>query len=227
MKNYKNILVIVLIAAVLIGLSRLPLTEYLNTMISWFRGFGIWAPIMYFIFFTLTSAIIFPVFMLCMCAGILFGMVEGVAIVSLGNLTSSLIMFLVARYKGREWFDQKLKKYKIVDNMSRAIETEGWRMLFMLRVVPIAHMILLNLTCGMSKLKIKDYIVGTWLGMFPLLVLYVYMGSLTDTVISSPSGFQFAGNQNIILTGVAMAMLVAFLVYMKKISNKYLVTVKT
>jgi uncharacterized membrane protein YdjX (TVP38/TMEM64 family) len=222
MKNYKKILGIILIVAVLIGLSRLPLTEYLNNMITWFRGFGIWAPIMYFIFFTFTSATVFPVFMLSMCAGILFGVTQGVLVVSLGNLASCLIMFLIARYKGREWFDKKLKKFKAVGNISRAIESEGWKMLFMLRVVPIAHMILLNITCGMSKLRTKDYILGTWLGMLPLLVLYVYMGSLTDTVISSPRGVQLSGNQNFIFGAIGITMLIFFIGYMRKVTNKYL-----
>ena len=209
----------------LVLLAQLPLKDYLNSSLDWFRGFGIWAPVLYFIFFTITSATVFPVFMLSMCAGILFGLTQGLVIVSLGNLASCLIMFLIARYKGRQWFEKKLQKYKTVSNISRAIESEGWKMLFMLRVVPIAHMILLNVTCGMSKLKTKEYVFGTWLGMLPLLMLYVYMGSLTDSVISSPKGFQFAGSQNTIFTVIAIGMLIAFLAYMKKVTKKYLVPV--
>lgn len=225
MKKYKNILVFGVLILVLFLLSKLPLSDYLNSLTSWFRGFGIWAPVMYFTFFTLTSSWLFPVFMLSIASGILFGVYKGFLIISMGNLASCLIMFLIARYKGREWFEKKISKNKTLSGLNRAIETEGWKMLFMLRAVPIVHMILLNISCGLSKVRLKDYLLGTWLGMLPMLFVYAYMGSLTDSVIASPQGIEFSNYQNIIFIGMGIGILIFFSIYIKRVMNKYIVPV--
>lgn len=225
MNLYKNIFKGVIIIAVLFGLSKLPLSDYLNNLVAWFESFGIWAPVMFFAFFALTSSWMFPVFMLSITAGILFGTYQGFLIISMGNLASCLIMFLIARYKGREWFEKKISKYKTLSGLNRAIESEGWKMLFMLRAVPIVHMILLNITCGLSKVRLKDYLLGTWLGMLPMLLVYAYMGSLTDSVIASPQGMKFSGNQNIIFIVLGIGVLIFFSVYMKRVMKKYIVPV--
>ncbi len=222
MNNKKLIIGIVLFVAILFGLSRLPLTEYLNTMIEWFRGFGVWAPVIYFVFFSLTSSWLFPVFMLSIAAGILFGPWVGWIVVSLGNLASCLGMFLLSRFSAREWFAEKFANHDKVQGLIRAIEEEGWKVLAMLRAVPIVHMIVLNVTCGLSKMKVREYLWGTWLGMSAMLLLYTYMGSVTGTVISSPGDFEFGGAQTWAVGIFIVVVLIVFSVYMKKVLRKHL-----
>lgn len=41
--------------------------------------------------------------------------------------------------------------------------------------VPFAY---LNMGLGASQVRLRDYVLGSWLGMVPGTVLYVYLGSL-------------------------------------------------
>lgn len=222
MNNKKTIIGILIFVAVLYGLSRLPLADYLNAMIQWFRGFGIWAPIVYYIFFALTSSWMFPVFMLSICGGILFGPWVGLLVITAGNLTSFVIMFLLARFTAKEWFAEKFSNHQKVQALLKVVEAEGWRMIFMLRAVPIVHTIVLNISCGISSVKVKDFVIGSVLGVLPLLGIYVYIGTLTDSVISSSSDMEFNKTQSMVFMAIAVVILVAFSAYMRKVMKRHM-----
>lgn len=215
------------LSLVILAFSTLPVKAWLNVMLGWFEGFGIWTPVVYFVFFALCSPHIFPVFLLSIGAGMLFDVTTGFVIVSAGNLMTCFLMFVLARYAGRDWCERKLKQYAIVGKINRALENEGWKMLFMLRAVPIVHMIVLNIACGVSKIKVKDYLLGSWLGMVPMLFVYVYFGSLTENIMD-------ASTRNIFDSGVrgefmvpVIAILVGFGFYMRNVMKKYMVPATT
>jgi uncharacterized membrane protein YdjX (TVP38/TMEM64 family) len=39
----------------------------------------------------------------------------------------------------------------------------------------------LNYLFGLTAVRLRDYVLGSWLGMLPATVLYVYIGSLAKT----------------------------------------------
>jgi uncharacterized membrane protein YdjX (TVP38/TMEM64 family) len=43
--------------------------------------------------------------------------------------------------------------------------------------IPFAY---LNMGLGLSRVKLRDFVLGSWLGMLPGTILYVYAGSLLN-----------------------------------------------
>ena len=96
----KWILVSITVAAVLAywllfsGISA----DELDTFI---RGFGPWAPLAYVAAFTVLPAFFFPVAVLALAGGLLFGFWAGAAYTFLGAVLNCTLMFFLARRLGK------------------------------------------------------------------------------------------------------------------------------
>ena len=65
-------------------------------------GLGSWAPAAYVGLFVLLPAMFFPVAVLALAGGLLFGLCAGSAYTFLGAMLNCALMFLLSRYVGRE-----------------------------------------------------------------------------------------------------------------------------
>ncbi len=54
--------------------------------------------------------------------------------------------------------------------------------MLLLRVSAIFPFTLINYTLGLTKISFRDFMLVSWLGMTPGIVLYVYLGSLAGSV---------------------------------------------
>jgi uncharacterized membrane protein YdjX (TVP38/TMEM64 family) len=113
-------------------------------------------------------------------AGILFGFKEGVLYTVIGGLLSSLLVFGISRKLGKEIIDETLKKrhLNLLVKYDKRLERGGIWDLAILRMIPIMPFNVLNLIMGVSKIKTKDYLFGTLLGLIPSIILTVYFGHL-------------------------------------------------
>ena len=63
--------------------------------------------------------------------------------------------------------------------LDRAVARNGFRVILLLRLDPIfLPFAPLNYALGLTGVRFRDYLLASWLGMFPASVLYVYFGSL-------------------------------------------------
>ena len=65
-------------------------------------GFGPWAPAVYMVLFALLPAVFFPVAVLALAGGLLFGLWEGSIYTFLGAMVNCTVMFWLARTIGYE-----------------------------------------------------------------------------------------------------------------------------
>ena len=71
--------------------------------------------------------------------------------------------------------------------IDRAVESEGLRLVFLLRLSPVVPYILLNYVLGISRLRVRDY-VGGLAGMLPTITMYVYAGKVAGDLAALFSG---------------------------------------
>ena len=106
----KKTLAIILILGLLIALCI-----YAGTVItpqqlqSAIESCGNWAALAYMGLFTLLPAFFFPVAILALAGGLLFGLLWGSIYTFLGAILNCTLMFLLARYVGREKVEQLLQ----------------------------------------------------------------------------------------------------------------------
>ena len=147
------------------------------------KDFGILAPLIFIVLYTIGIFFI-PATPFMVAAGILFGFKYGLIYTFIGGFLSSTIIFYISRKLGKEWVE-KILEYKYLKHLNeynKRLETGAIWDVIILRVTPIMPFNALNILLGVSKIKTKDYIIGTILGIIPTNVLTVYLGTLISNI---------------------------------------------
>ena len=71
------------------------------------------------------------------------------------------------------------KRFAQIDD---AVGREGWKIVGLTRLSPIFPFNMLNYAYGLTKVSLRDYVLASWIGMFPGTVMYVYIGSLAGNL---------------------------------------------
>ncbi|MBN1912986.1 MAG: TVP38/TMEM64 family protein [Candidatus Omnitrophica bacterium] len=137
---------------------------------------GLWAPVLYSLCYVLISGVLVPAVVLNVFAGTLFGLAWGVVIVTFASTISMSVKFLLARYLFRESVIKKIEKNERLKAVDNIIEKDGWKMLIILRNVPVVSSMLLNYICGITKMRFKDYVLASFIGRLPTTFVCVYFG---------------------------------------------------
>jgi len=110
---------------------------------------------------------------LTLAAGALFGLVQGLVIVSFASSVGATLAFLVSRFILRDTVRNKFKeKLKKID-----VEKQGAFYLFTLRLVPVFPFFLINLLMGLTSLKTWTFYWVSQIGMLAGTAVYVNAGT--------------------------------------------------
>ncbi|HAM20416.1 MAG TPA: pyridine nucleotide-disulfide oxidoreductase [Alteromonas macleodii] len=112
---------------------------------------------------------------LTLAAGALFGLVQGLVIVSFASSVGATLAFLVSRFILRDTVRNKFKeKLKKIDE---GVEKQGAFYLFTLRLVPVFPFFLINLLMGLTSLKTWTFYWVSQVGMLAGTAVYVNAGT--------------------------------------------------
>ena len=112
---------------------------------------------------------------LTLAAGALFGLVQGLVIVSFASSVGATLAFLVSRFILRDTVRNKFKeKLKKIDE---GVEKQGAFYLFTLRLVPVFPFFLINLLMGLTSLKTSTFYWVSQVGMLAGTAVYVNAGT--------------------------------------------------
>lgn len=155
----------------------------LDQIRQYLKGFGIWAPLVFIILYTV-GTIFIPSTPFMAIAGVLFGFKYGLFYTIIGGSLSSVLVFFISRKLGKERVDNILnnKYLKPIEKYNKRLESGGVWDLIVLRILPIMPFNALNILMGVSRIKTEDYIIGTLIGLAPSNVLAVYFGNLISKI---------------------------------------------
>jgi len=147
----------------------------LGTLIA---GYGIWAPIVFISVKVVVISLFLPGVPLTIASGAIFGPIYGTIYSVLGGTLGASVLFLLARYAGREWFESWSKKRseRIVWYLGKTRKYGFW-ITFVLRIVQVIPFSLVNVALGLSKVRFIDYFFATLLSLIPSAIVFVYFGS--------------------------------------------------
>jgi uncharacterized membrane protein YdjX (TVP38/TMEM64 family) len=100
--------------------------------------------------------------------------------------------FFLTRYFGREGVRYFMRgKVKLVDRMARQ---EGLKAVFFIRWIGIPPFLVANYLLGLSGVKLKDYLLGTALGIFPWMAIVTYSARILwqALLVGGEKGFKNA-----------------------------------
>ncbi|HXV36908.1 MAG TPA: TVP38/TMEM64 family protein [Myxococcota bacterium] len=179
------------IAALLLALAALfALGRYAGVHVerfaSWVEGLGFWGPAAFVLGYAVAVVALVPASLLTLAAGAIFGIPRGVACVLAAATLGACAAFLVARHLARSAVEAMVERRPKLAAIDRAVERDGLRIAFLLRLTPVVPFNLLNYALGLTRLSLRDYAIACS-GMLPGTLLYVYTGKLARDVTSLAS----------------------------------------
>ena len=151
------------------------------------RSAGPMAPLLYLLIYSIAPVFFVPGWIISIAGGLAFGALWGTVLTVVGATIGATLAFLVARHLGRDFVARLLKgKWAALDDQTA---THGFQVIFFLRLIPLVPFNALDYIAGLSKVGVRDYILGTFLGIIPGTFAYVYLGSALTDIYS----WQFAG----------------------------------
>jgi pyruvate/2-oxoglutarate dehydrogenase complex dihydrolipoamide dehydrogenase (E3) component/uncharacterized membrane protein YdjX (TVP38/TMEM64 family) len=130
----------------------------------------------FFVLYVLMAALSLPgAAILTLVAGALFGVLQGLLLVSFASSIGAVLAFLVARYlfhdAVQERFGQRLKA------INEGVQKDGAFYLFTLRLIPVFPFFVINLVMGLTPIKAWTFYWVSQLGMLAGTAVYVNAGT--------------------------------------------------
>lgn len=112
---------------------------------------------------------------LTLAGGAVFGLLWGTVIVSFASTIGATLAFLAARFLFRDAVNSRFGSR--IQAIDEGIERDGAFYLFTLRLVPIFPFFMINLSMGLTTLKVNTFYWVSQIGMLAGTIVYVNAGT--------------------------------------------------
>lgn len=161
-----------------------------------------WGPIGFILIYGVGCVFALPGSLLTLCGGAIFGVIWGTVYNILASNLGATLAFFMARYFGRD-FVASLVKGRI-ESFDEKVASHGFRFIFTLRLIPLVPFNGLNLGSGLSKIKYRDYLLGSVLGMLPGTFIYTYFA---DALLKGTTGSGRKAYSNLIIASALLILI--------------------
>jgi len=132
--------------------------------------------LMYVLIYILVTALSLPgATILTLAGGAVFGLAQGLLMVSFASTIGATLAFLAARFLLRDSIQAKFGER--LQDINDGIEREGAFYLFSLRLVPIFPFFMINLLMGLTRMKVITFYWVSQLGMLAGTAVFVNAGT--------------------------------------------------
>ncbi|HIK16974.1 MAG TPA: TVP38/TMEM64 family protein [Leptolyngbyaceae cyanobacterium M33_DOE_097] len=157
--------------------SRLPLKDWFVVVNRWLLNLGPNAIPAFSILYLFATIFGFPNILLILVAGTTFGLVKGIITVSIADTLGGIVCFLLGRTIARKRIKKWISQNPSFVQLDYAVGKKAWKILLLTRLSPLVPSNILNYSFSCTKVNFWQYCFFSWLGMLPMISLYVYLGS--------------------------------------------------
>ena len=136
--------------------------------------FGPAAPLLFILLYALATVLFVPGSVLTVTGGALFGPGWGTLWNLTGATLGATVAFLAARDLGSDWVARRSGAR--LTSLVRGVEEEGWRFVAFVRLVPLFPFNLVNYAFGLTRIRLSEYVLASFLCMAPGALAYTYLG---------------------------------------------------
>ncbi|WP_104204683.1 TVP38/TMEM64 family protein [Billgrantia saliphila] len=152
--------------------------------------------------YLVASLTMFPLSVLVVLTGLLFGPVWGFIYSFIGTLAGSVVTFWLGRRLGR---DALLRHGGTrLHGLSRYLAGRGIRTMTLVSLLPLAPFTLTNMMAGAFHIRFRDYMLGTIIGLTPGLAGIILLGSQLGTLLTAEDRHELAWAAGGIVAGLAL-----------------------
>lgn len=186
------------------------------------EGLGPWAAVAFVGLYAGATVAWVPGSLLTLAAGAIFGLVEGTLYTLAGATVGAALAFLVARYVARSWVEARLGGHRKLQAIDEALAREGAKVVFLVRLSPVFPFNALNYALGLTRVRFRDYVVASAVGMIPGTFLYVYTGYTAGRIATDAAGLASRSTGYYLLLGAGLVATVAVTVLVTRTARRAL-----
>ena len=183
--NKQRALLLALAAAAIVAFFMLDLQHALSfttikarqaEFIAFREQHPVWAVLGFLLAYALSGTLPLPgAAIITVLAGALFGVVGGLLVASVTGAIGATIGFALSRYLLRGWLSRRYATQ--VRRIDEGLARDGTLYLFTLRLLPVLPFFLINLSFGVSAMRLRSFWLISQLGMAPGALVFANAGS--------------------------------------------------
>ncbi|XP_058077775.1 uncharacterized protein LOC131226103 [Magnolia sinica] len=213
-------LLLLLVAAITTAFVTLPVEKILKDFLFWIeQNLGPWGPLVLAVSYIPLTVLAVPASVLSLGGGYLFGLPIGFVADSIGATIGATAAFLLGRTIGRPYVISKLKDYPQFQAVAIAIQRSGFKIVLLLRLVPLLPFNMLNYLLSVTPVGIGEYMMASWLGMMPITLALVYIGTTLKDLSDVTHGWGEVSTTRWVLIILGLVVSVVLMVCVTKVAK--------
>ncbi|CAL1396930.1 unnamed protein product [Linum trigynum] len=214
---------LLLLAAVVVACFTLPVEKILKDFLLWVEhDLGAWGPLVLAVAYIPLTILAVPASVLTLGGGYLFGLPIGFVADSIGATIGACAAFLLGRTLGRSMVVAKLKDYPQFRSVAIAIERSGFKIVLLLRLVPLLPFNMLNYLLSVTPVSFMEYMLASWLGMMPITLALVYVGTTLKDLSDVTHGWSEFSPTRWVMIVVSLVVSVVLIFTVTKVAKSAL-----
>jgi len=151
---------------------------------AWARGSAA-APLWVFGAYLVASLTAMPITLLIVVTAVVFGPFAAFAYALFGSVAGAALGFGIGQSLGRQTV-RRVAGARL-NELSRRLGERGLLAVLAVRVIPVAPFTIVNLVAGASHIRLRDFMLGTLLGMLPGIIAVSIFSDRLLAVVRDPS----------------------------------------
>lgn len=195
---------IIVILAVVLLLDKIA--PHLPEAERWIQAQGVWAPVFYILLVVVLCLLCFPMDVLFIAAGMIFGLAWGALYMVVATMLSQAAIFVVSRHLLRHKVERWIQNKPKMQAINRAIELRGAHLLFLIRMAPVPASPISYLM-GVSSMRFDKFMIATT-GLIPVSFASMYLGyaAIHWAKTASNAKHHFGLHDLMVYAGLALAI---------------------
>lgn len=188
-----------------------------QSVLLWMRSFDAFAAtLVYLAVYIVGTVLLIPGTVLSFTGALLFGAYLGTLWTWIGATIGATLSFLLARALGRDSIDQLLGgRLQSLENRLRDSAFTG---LLVLRLIPLFPFTGLNFGCGLTSIRLRDFVLATAIGILPGTFVYQYLFATVGEKILREGIWANLWDPKL---GAALGLFLAFLFAARWLSRRF------
>ena len=134
-----------------------------------------------------------------------------------GAIIGGTSAFLIARYVARAQVEKRVAKNPMLAALDRAVGERGLRLVFLLRLSPAVPFVLTNYALGVTRVRLRDFVLGTF-GLMPIVLTYAAYGSASGAGLKADGSSPVSG----VVLAVGVVATITLMVVLTRITQRAL-----
>lgn len=187
-----------------------PLGDYINlaSMIKLAQNLQAlpFTPVAVILGYVVAGLLMVPITLMIGVTGLVFGPLTGGMYATAGSLVSASVTYGIGRYLGKDGVQKYIGAR--MGRISRRLAKQGIVAMVVTRMLPVAPFTMINILAGALQIRMRDYFIGTVLGMAPGIAITVTFAHHLAEAVRNPTagGISLMIGVALLLIGIAIAL---------------------